>query len=233
MRRGRCALLLLGSPKGPRSTSSSLGTFLLGRLRELGLDTRRQHLELAGYRTTPARERLYAEVAEADLVVLASPLYVDSLPSHVIRALEVLAARPRSGRERRRSLSAIVNCAFPEATRNDAALSVCRLFARDCGFSWGGGLGLGMGEVIAGRALSKMGGMAEHVRRALEMAAASLGEGRPIPAAAAQLMARPLLPPWMFMWGGHLSWYMKARRGQGPRSPTARPYARCRREEAE
>jgi len=151
MRRGQNALLLLGSPKGPRSTSSSLGTFLLGRLRELGLDTRRQHLELAGYRAAAARERLCAAVAEADVVVLASPLYVDSLPSHVIRVLEILATLPRSGRERRRSLTAIVNCAYPEATRNDAALSLCRLFARDCGYAWAGGLGLGMGEVIAAR----------------------------------------------------------------------------------
>jgi hypothetical protein len=231
MRAARRALLLLGSPKGPRSrrsTSSSLGTYLLGRLRELGLDTRRLHLDLAGYRSAGGRERLCAAVAEGDVVVLAAPLYVDSLPGHVIRGLEILAASSDPHPERRRSLTAIVNCSFPDAARADGALTTCRLFARECGFTWAGGLGLGMGDVIGGRALSRMGGLADHVRRALEMVAGSLAEGRAVPAAAVELMAKPLVAPWVFLWGGQLSWYIKALRGPGTRSLAARPYERCR-----
>jgi hypothetical protein len=61
------------------------------------------------------KEVMLAEIAAADLVVLAFPLYVDTLPAPVIALLESLTARravlPPSTR-----FAALVNCGFPERT---------------------------------------------------------------------------------------------------------------------
>ena len=227
---GRNALLLIGSPRGARSTSNYLGVFLLGRLREYGVETRR--LRIGDLAAVSTRGRLVATTLEADSVVLTTPLYVDSLPSPVIRALELLAARlPERTSRARTQFAAILNCAFPEARQAENAVSICRLFAQEAGLRWAGGLTLGMGEAIGGRPLSRTGATGRNVRRALELAAAALADGRPIPESAKELMSQPLMPIWMYLWGARFGWYMRDRRQRGGRSLGARPYESCRCEE--
>jgi hypothetical protein len=93
--------------------------------------------------SSPARTALALEKLEAaDLVVLAFPLYVDSLPAPVIAALEKIAAQ-RLGRSTRQRFTAIANCGFPEASHNAPALAICSEFARQSGFAWAGSLALG------------------------------------------------------------------------------------------
>ncbi len=107
------ALLLVGSPKSSRSTSESLGEYLLARLAEKGFQTERVRILAAVFKQDRIADFL-AAVDRADLLVLASPLYVDSLPYPVIRALERIA-RHRCGHavSGQRFLS-IINCGFPE-----------------------------------------------------------------------------------------------------------------------
>jgi len=107
------ALLLVGSAKRPRSTSESLGTYLVERLHERGfaVETILIYRALA---SEECRQTLLEAADRADLLVLASPLYVDSLPSLVIRTLELLANHRQAERSpRKQRLLAIVNCGFP------------------------------------------------------------------------------------------------------------------------
>lgn len=69
----------------------------------------------------------------ADLVTLAFPLYVDSLPAPVIEGLERAAHRRGRERTRRQLFTAIANCGFPEAHHNATALAICDRFAREAG----------------------------------------------------------------------------------------------------
>lgn len=88
----RTALLLIGSPRGTRSTSNSLGSYLLDRLKEKGW--RIESLDLC---RTLAKEggpdAMLSEVSIADLVVLSFPVYADSLPSIATKALETMTRR--------------------------------------------------------------------------------------------------------------------------------------------
>ena len=88
---------------------------------------------------------------------------------------------------------AVVNCGFPELEHTRTALDICRAFARQAGLAWTGGLGLGGGEAIGGRPLEELGGMTRHVRRGLDLAAAALLAGRPIPEEALALLSRPMI----------------------------------------
>ena len=85
------AVLLVGSPRTKKSTSASLGGYLFERLESLGVKT--QTIQI--YTSINSKERMkamYEAIDNTELVVLAFPLYVDSLPTPVIAALERIAA---------------------------------------------------------------------------------------------------------------------------------------------
>lgn len=86
----RKALLLIGSPKPQNSTSESLGRYLTDRLHEKDIETESMHI-CSELRTEEGQGRLLLGVGEADIIILSFPLYVDSLPAGVTRALEMIA----------------------------------------------------------------------------------------------------------------------------------------------
>ncbi len=214
------ALVLLGSPKARPSNSGSLGGYLVERLVGRGVGAQMLSVPRA-LRSEQATEALLEAVDGAELLVLASPLYVDSLPSGVIRALELIAGRKRTGAPR---FAAVINCGFPEAAQDRIALAICRRFAVEAGFEWAGGLALGMGEAIAGRPLKEAGGMVRRVAKALDLAGDALAAGQPVPEEAVRLMARRLMPRWLYILVGNRGWKKRARQHGVADRLDARPY---------
>ena len=219
-------LLLTGSPRGKKSTSQALGGFLLDRMEEHGVTTETVRL----YTVQKSLERqamLLHHVDEADLVVLAFPVYVDSLPAPVIASLERIALHRRQMPSRRpQRFVALSNCGFPEPTHTETPLAICAQFARESGFAWAGGLGLGGGEgLVHGTPLEELGGRAARLRKALDLTAGSLAAGRPVPEEAEALLARPAIPPWLYRMVGGLSWRRAARRNDVQHALKATPYA--------
>jgi hypothetical protein len=160
-------------------------------------------------------------VNNADLTVLAFPLYVDSLPAPVIAALEKISSSRTSSRSK---FAAIANCGFPEAHHNDTALAICAEFARQSGFEWMGSLALGGGEgLVHGTPLHEMDGRTTPIKKSLELAAEALANGQPIPQSARDLLARPIIPNWMYKLFGVFGWKQSARQ-YGVKDLTIRPY---------
>jgi hypothetical protein len=221
----KIALLMIGSAKpAGESSSEALGTYLLERLVERGVQTTTTHLARALRTETRMQEWLQA-VDRAELLVLAFPLYVDSLPYLVTQALERIAAhRQALSSPTPASFLAIANCGFPEAQHNATALAICRQFADEAGFAWAGGLALGEGGAISGRSLVEVGGMAHNVVAALDLAAAALAEGEPVPAEAIALMTRPFIPARAYMLMGDVGWLMQARRNRALTRLAERPF---------
>jgi multimeric flavodoxin WrbA len=208
----RRALLLVGSPRTRKSTSASLAGYLFDQLaaRSIQTDTVYLHTVL---RSPEKMQALFSALDEADLVLLAFPLYVDSLPAPVIEALERIAAR-RAQQEpgRVQYFAALANCGFPEAAHNTIALEICRVFARQAGFAWAGWLAMGAGEMVHGEELAGMDGRAYGMRSALEMAAGALADGKPIPAQAQALLAKPVIPAWLYRLMGMFGWRQQAKK---------------------
>jgi hypothetical protein len=216
-------LLLVGSPKA-RSTSASMGNHLLGLLQQRGLSTCTLNITSA-LRTADGTRALLSAANGSDNIVLAFPLYVDSLPSPLVRTLELLVEH-RKGMESppRQRLLAISNCGFPEARHNDTALAQCRIFCRDAGIEWIGGLGLGGGGMIGGLPLAKRGRAIRNVIKSLELAASALATDTPMPEEAVSLMARPLIPVWLYLLMGHSEWKREARKFGALKKIDDRPY---------
>jgi multimeric flavodoxin WrbA len=217
-------LLLVGSPKGNKSSSAALGNYLLERLQERGLETETVRIYTA-LKSEENWASLASAVERADLLILACPLYVDSAPAPVIRALERIAQERQMARPKRaQSLLAIVNCGFPEAQHNDPAIALYRRFAREAGFEWAGGLSLGGGGAIDGRPLGGLGGMVRNVTKSLDLAADDLAEGKPVSREAQEAMSRPIIPAWLYRLVGGLGWRTQARRHGVQKQLGARPF---------
>lgn len=221
----RTALLLIGSakPKG-ESSSEALANHLAEGLRARGMQTETWHVAMA--MRTPAQTRLFLQALNrADALILAFPLYVDSLPYLATLALERIAAHRQSQTEPRPgTFLAIANCGFPEVAHNATAVAICKHFSEEAGYAWAGGLALGMGGAIAGRALSEVGGMAHNVVAALDLAAEAIAQDIAVPEEAITLMAKPFIPTTGYMLMGDIGWLAEARRNHVLTRLGARPY---------
>ena len=217
----RRALLLVGSPRTRKSTSNSLGGYLFEQLqaRSVEVETIYPHTVL---RSAAKTQELLDAVEGADLVTLAFPLYVDSLPAPVTEMLERVAEHRRGFGGRSQLFMAIVNNGFPEVAQNATAVAVCETFARQAGFEWAGSLALGGGGAIGGAPLT--GRRTAPLRRALDLAAAALAEGRPIPTAAQELFDKWRISPWAYRLIGNLGWRFQARQYGAWGSLKQRPY---------
>ena len=192
------ALLLVGSPKASESTSAALGTYLLGKLQG-NFDGQEAYIQTL-MRTPEGQVAMLELVKASDLLVLAFPLYVDSLPAAVISALGLIAQQRKSAdTPRSQKLVAIVNNGFPEAAQNNTALAICRRFCTETGIDWAGGLSLGGGGAISGKPLSEAGFLARNVKKSLDLAAACLLDGKPVSQEAVDLMAKPAVPRWLYL----------------------------------
>jgi NAD(P)H-dependent FMN reductase len=209
----RHALLLVGSPRTRASSSHALGGYVFEHLsaRSIQVETIFLHTVL---RSSEKMEALFSAVDAADLVLLAFPLYVDSLPAPVISALEQIAAHRAAQPSQHTALfSAIANCGFPEAAHNATALAICAQFARQAGFIWAGGLALGAGEgLVHGAPLTTAGGPAVPIKKALDLAAVALAAGEALPPAAAELLAKPVIPGWLYRLIGQYGWVQQAKK---------------------
>jgi multimeric flavodoxin WrbA len=220
----RRALLLVGSPKTRKSTSNSLGSYLFEGLSERAIQTETIYLHTV-LRSPAKMQALLEAVDAADLVTLAFPLYVDSLPAPVVEALERIAAhRQERDPSHRQLFAAVANCGFPEAYQCDTALAICMTFARQAGFEWAGALALGGGQMLNGTPLVEAGGMAIRIRKSLEDAAEGLAQGMTIPKAAQDMMATPVIPHWAYRLTGGLGWIRTAKGYGALMSLRRRPY---------
>ncbi|HUI87266.1 MAG TPA: NAD(P)H-dependent oxidoreductase [Anaerolineales bacterium] len=219
------ALLLIGSPRTRKSTSNSLGSYLFEQLKARNIQTGTIYI----HTTISSAERTKAmleAVDAADLVLLAFPLYVDSLPAPVIQALERIAShREAQGKLRPQWFCAIVNCGFPEPNQNATALAICENFARLSEFQWAGSLALGAGEgMVHGAPLNELDGRVTPLKKALDLAAGSLAQGMAIPSEAQALLAKPFIPGWLYRTMGVYGWRQQAKQYGAEKLIGRRPY---------
>lgn len=206
----RRAVLLVGSPRTTKSTSNSLGSYLMDKLAEGDVET--EIIQVYTSLNSPEKmQLLFDKLDAADLAVLAFPLYVDNLPAPVIKLLERIAVH-RAGHPTQTRFAAIANCGFPESAHNATALAICEEFSRQSGFSWAGSLSLGAGEgLVHGAKINELKGPASPIINALDLAAEALAKGEAIPQAAQGLMAKPFIPGWMYRLVGAFGWNAQAK----------------------
>lgn len=137
-------LMVNGSPKAGTSASGRILDAIAGTLSHQA-QTRRIRAAVAG--------RAEETDLEADILVLAFPLYVDALPAPLLEWLisyrDLVRAR---GAGVPAKVYAVCNCGFHEAKQTELALAIIKNFVSSSGLAWGGGLGIGSGGMLVGLA---------------------------------------------------------------------------------
>lgn len=214
-------LLVNGSPR--RAAANS----------RIVLDALRSRLgEAHEYRMveTMAATGAQREDLDVDLIILAFPLYIDSLHSRLLAWLLSYEALRRSlpdGAARRTRMIAAANNGFHEGVQNRTALEIVAHFCARAGIEWRGGVGIGTGEMLRNMKDAPDGmAIKRPVSRALDALAARVTEG-PAPAVDNLYVQHGF--PWpVYKAMGHLGWRKQARaHGVGRRQMLARPAAQA------
>lgn len=219
------ALLLIGSPKGEKSTSASLGNYLISKLEEFEIPSETLFIHRLVNREEKIQS-LFEMINRVDLIILTFPLYVDSLPAPVIKAMELIKEeRDRVKPKKSKNFIAISNNGFPEGFQNMTALHICRIFAEDCGFIWKGGLALGQGGSIGGIPLLERGGMVRNVVKGLDITAQALADDKEIPQEAIDLFSKKFIPNFFYNIFANLGWSLQARKYGNKKKIKDKPYS--------
>ena len=205
------ALLIVGSPRKERSTSHSLGNYLIQKLGKQAWVSRTIYTHNI-YNDEDLLSKMLQEVEKSDLIILAAPLYVDSIPAPVIKVLqEINNHRRKIKNTSQPDFLVIINCGFPEAEQNNTAIKMYKKFSDSVGFKWLGGLSLGMGGAVNGKPLLKAGGMVRNIRKSLDLTAASVIDRKSIPEEAFILISKKFIPKWLYTFMGNFMWKRQAK----------------------
>lgn len=203
-------LFLDGSPKAKDSASA----YLLGKLEErLGDGVKATWMNAR----KPDMAAFLAEAQGADALVVAFPLYVDGLPSHLLRFLEQVcqglaetAPGPR--------LYVILNNGFYESRQNRPAMDAMRLFCMRAGLVWGQAIGVGAGPMV--EASPPGYGPMKNLGRALDRLAENIQKGK----TGKDCFVEPNFPRVLYRRMGNVLWRRLGRKnGIKPAALRARP----------
>lgn len=217
-------LLIVGSPRLKKSTSEALGDYILEKLKQKGVDTKKIKIDDVLKEEGGIKKLIFA-INNSDFIIFSSPLYVDSLPANVTRALEIIADnRKEKDILKKQSILAICNCGFPEAAHNHTALAIYKCFAKESGFEWAGGLALGGGEAIGGKPINKTGWIGRNLLKSLDLVADAVFEGKTVPEKAVKLIEKPIMPNWLYLFVGRFGWIFQAKKYDARKKINDQPY---------
>ena len=220
----RRALLVVASAKpAGQSTSEALGRAVLDRLAARGWSVDVAHLAALVKLSRTDAPGLERRVEASDLVIFATPVYVDCIPAVGLAALERLADGhiPRDGRP---AMLPIVHCGCPELEHTALALEVLAAAADQLGWGWAGHLAVGGGGVLTADALAAGVGPAAHAVAAIDATVEALDRGLPVPMAATAEFALPYLSASVYRLAGSAGWLWHAWQNGALLDLGARPF---------
>jgi multimeric flavodoxin WrbA len=136
--------LINGSPKMKGSASGSI----LEDLKTL-ISNSKVEIFSCELHKTQINENQIVDIYSCDALVFIFPLYVDGIPSHLLNNLLSLQKYFNSKTSKQIKVYAVVNCGFYEGRQNEIAIEILKNWTYKAGLSWGQGLGIGGGGMLA------------------------------------------------------------------------------------
>lgn len=220
-------LLLVGSPRGRMSSSTSLSNYLSNKLQEKG--EAHETLWITEQLVSQDRTKKMLEaIRTADNIVLTAPLYDDCQPYNVTKTMELAA---EMGDLQGKRFIPIVNCGFPQVEQITlGVMPIYKMFAKKTGMVWGGSLAIGGGEGIqgsAGKTLEDIGGAGNSIIAELQKIAEAITTDMSYKDVEVITFPKFLLQPWLgglMMWINNRNWNTMAKKNG--EKVDARPYAK-------
>ena len=150
---------------------------------------------------------LAGELADASRMILCVPLYVDGLPSQVIRLMEMLESYTGESKQ----IYVLANMGLYESSQLVNLFSAVRQWCEKCGFEYCGGLGVSAGELLGTlmEVIPLGTGATKKAAQGLDVLAEAITAGR----AAGDIYAEPYrFPRSLYIWIANTNWNRTARR---------------------
>lgn len=116
-------------------------------------------------------DELAGLLAGAGTIVFGMPLYVDGIPSACLRVMERLEKYDTAGEKH---IYVVSNMGFYESLQLKNLMSMVKTWCEKCGFTYGGGLAIGAGEMIGSIIASTGKGPAKYVAEGLNKLSAAI-----------------------------------------------------------
>ena len=154
-------------------------------------------------------EDIIKEINTIDTLVFAFPLYVDSLPSHVLEFLIMLEENFKDNLKGV-NVYVIANCGFYEGKQNRIALNIMKCWCKKMNIKWAQGIGIGAGEMMGGLRNVPMGkGPNTNLGLALDNLAKNINENK----SGDDIFTTPsMFPRFAFRLAANRFWISKANR---------------------
>lgn len=187
-------MLVCGSPKKEKSASGLILNALKARLEG--------HQCIAFH---PPGGDFLAAAEGCDAIIFSFPLYVDGIPSHLLRLLteiepDIKGCAPHA------TVYAIINNGFFEGAHNLPAIAMMRHFAQRAGLSWGCGLGVGGGGMVGAAPIGH--GPMKNLGRALGVFAQMISNRQ----TAEAMLTQPNFPRFLYIQAAHMGFAQTARK---------------------
>lgn len=200
-------VMMCGSPRGRASTSRYLLDVLAGRLQSEHEIYRCQ----AVGEHADAKQVVLENIGDAGALVIAFPLYVDSIPGSFLQVLRELE-EPIRERVSECRLYVLVNNGFYDARQNEIAVDMAWRWCECCGLKRGRAIGLGGGEMA--QAAPPGVGPSRNLGKALEQMLADIREGN----SGETILTEPNFPRFLYIAAGNMGWAMQAKKNGLKRS---------------
>ncbi|MGL4343583.1 MAG: hypothetical protein ACRCTE_00145 [Cellulosilyticaceae bacterium] len=139
-------VFLNGSPRTQNSTSDYLLSIIE---KNLCGQYMLESYHIASLRTDKKQTEALNALTNSDTILLAFPLYVDSLPSHLIAFLQLWETRLHTIQTKPSPhLFVLSHNGFIEGSQNQHAIDILRHFCSRTPMTWGLGIGLGGSEFM-------------------------------------------------------------------------------------
>lgn len=191
-------MLLNGSPKLKNSSSEIIINGLCQRLE----DTNKCVVQMAIQ--TSDTEFLEA-IKDCSALVIIFPLYVDGIPSHLLRLLDnvkndVKALAPEI------VVYTVVNNGFYEAQQNILAIEMIQNFCELAGLKWKQGMGVGAGGMLGAAPIGS--GPMKNLGDALDILSKNICASNQ----SDNMYINPNFPRFLYKMGAHFSWRQLAKK---------------------
>ncbi|MDR1835726.1 MAG: NAD(P)H-dependent oxidoreductase [Fusobacteriaceae bacterium] len=152
----------------------------------------------------------YGEVLSADVLVLGFPLYIDSVPSQLLRFLKAVENAFHNKETR---IYAVINAGFYEGTQCKNAVSILKNWAAKAEVSWGQAVAAGGGPMLFMTKLQNNG-----PTKTILQGLRQLGKHILLREEAEDLYLSPAIPRFFYSFTAHQGWKKAVRaRGLRPR----------------
>jgi hypothetical protein len=189
------AVIINGSPKAQDSASGLIATALQSRLAQAADCT-------VCHAARHSRDEIMTAFTGCSALIFVFPLYVDGIPSHLLRLLDEIQNSVASGA----AVYCVVNNGFYEAHQNSVALELMENFCVRSGLRWGQGLGVGAGGMIPAAPIGR--GPLKNLGKALDALSENIRDNK----TAGNRFVEPNFPKFLYNMAAHISFRAQARK---------------------